>query len=72
MISGIRFVKFIEHVLRCRRTYRPKRFALGAASGFPNSRTISVKTACSLMRTATVARPAVTISGTIPRFGKLS
>ena len=31
---------------------------------------ISEKTGCALIRTATVPRPAVTISGTISRFGK--
>ena len=49
---------------------RPNRFALGAASGPSNSRTISAKTGCALIRTATVSRPAVTISGTISRFCK--
>ena len=49
---------------------RPNRFALGAASGLPNARMISAKTGCALIRTATVSRPAVTMSGTISRFGK--
>ena len=44
---------------------RPNRFALGAASGFPNTEMISAKTGCELIRTATVSRPAVTMSGTI-------
>jgi hypothetical protein len=49
---------------------RPKRFALGAASGLPKSRIISAKTGWALIRTATVSKPAVTISGTIGWRGK--
>ena len=49
---------------------RPNRFALGAASGRPNSRMISAKTGCALMRTATVSSPAVTRSGMISFRGK--
>ena len=49
---------------------RPKRFALGAAIGSPNSPTISANTRCALIRTATVSKPAVTMSGTISRLGK--
>ena len=50
---------------------RPNRFALGAANGRFNALTISRKTGCALIRTATVSNPAVTMSGTTSCFRKI-
>ena len=51
---------------------RPKRFALGAASGRPKRSITARKTGCALIRTATVPSPAVTTSGTTARRGSTS
>ena len=48
----------------------PKRLALGAASAEPSPWMTAFITGLALCRTATVASPAVTMSGTVSRFGK--
>ncbi len=62
--------QFLHHMAAAVGLMRPKRFALGAASGRPKARTTSAKSGCALIRTATVSRPAVTIGGTISRRGR--
>ncbi len=50
----------------------PKRLALGAAMGTPASRIKARASGCAGMRIPTVARPAVTMSGTCGRLGSTS
>ena len=50
---------------------RPKRFALGAATGPASSETRAAMTGCALQRSATVGKPERTKSGTTSRAGKI-